>query len=118
MIPEGTEYGNSLYRDFVTAGYHSYAFIMAMHVAAEPASRYLLVQEISKALEDNLGFYERQLGSYAISCTRVIGEGAVFTFLNNGLAPAVTETPAGTEAPAGGEETPAVTDGDEGANVG
>ena len=91
LIPEGTIYGNSLHRDFITAGYHSYAFIMAMHVSAEPESRYLLVQEISTALEDNFGAYERKLGAYTITCTRVAGEGAVFSFVNNGLAPAESE---------------------------
>lgn len=87
LLPEGMVYGNSLHRDFITAGYHSYAFIMAMHVAADPSSRYLLVEEISKALDDNFGFYERQLGAYTITCTRVIDDGAVFTFSNNGLSP-------------------------------
>lgn len=85
LIPEGMVYGNSLHRDFITAGYHSYAFIMAMHVSAEPASRYLLVEEISTALEDNFGAYERKLGAYTITCTRVAGEGAVFLFTNSGL---------------------------------
>jgi hypothetical protein len=112
LIPEGTTYGNSLHRDFITAGYHSYALIMAMHVSAEPANRYLLVQEISKALEDNFGLYTRQLGAYTITCTRVIGEGAVFTFSNNGLAPAVTDEPAD------GQEPPADIDEDEAASYG
>ena len=119
MIPEGTVYGNSLYRDFETAGYHSYALIMAMHVSSEPSSRYLLVQEISAALEDNFGFYERQLGSYTINCTRVVGEGAVFTFSNNGVkSPSSGEST--NETPDTQVEPPAVIDieDDEGANLG
>lgn len=123
LIPEGTSYGNSLHRDFITAGYHSYALIMAMHVSVEPASRYLLVQEISTALEDNFGSYERQLGSYSISCTRVIGEGAVFTFTNNGLAAQTTAEPDGepldettTDTQ---QEVPAeIQEEDQGANLG
>jgi hypothetical protein len=115
LVLEGMVLGNSLYQDFTTAGYHSYAFIMAMHVSAEPSSRYLLVQEISTALKDNFGFYERQLGAYTITCTRVIGEGAVFTFTNNGLAPAQTGEPADE---ADEQDVPTVIDEDEGANIG
>ncbi len=115
LIPEGMVYGNSLYLDFVNAGYHSYAFIMAMHMSSEVSGRYLLVQEISRALEDNSGFYERQLGSYTVTCTRVIGEGAVFTFTNNGLAPAATDAPSGEPTP---EEAPAEITEDEAANYG
>ena len=111
LIPEGMVYGNSLYRDFITAGYHSYAFIMAMHVSADPASRYLLVEEISTALEDNFGAYERKLGAYTITCTRVAGEGAVFTFANNGLAPAQNE-------PSDGNQPPEPIEEDEAANYG
>ena len=110
LIPEGMEYGNSLHRDFITAGYHSYAFIMAMHASAEPSSRYLLVQEISAALEDNFGYYERQLASYTVTCTRVIGEGAVFIFSNNGIF--------NPDIP-GGQETPEpIVDDDEASNYG
>ena len=112
LIPEGTVYGNSLYLDFVNAGYHSYAFIMAMHLAAEASSRYLLVQEISDKLDENDGYYERQLGSYTITCTRVLGEGAVFMFTNNGL------TPAQTQAPGDGQPVPDVIEDDEAANYG
>lgn len=119
LMAEGMTYGNSLYLDFITAGYHSYAFIMAMHMSSEVSGRYLLVQEISTALEDNSGFYQRQLGSYTVSCTRVIGEGAVFTFTNNGLAPAATDEPA--QEPSGEparEEAPVEVDEDEAANYG
>jgi len=112
LYPEGAAEGNSLYMDYVASNYQSIAFLMAMHVSAEASSRFLLADEIRAALQDNHGVYNRQLGSYAISCVSVIGEGAVFTFTNNGLTPAETETPAG------GEETPAVTEEDEGANVG
>ena len=117
LISESMVYGNSLYLDFITAGYHSYAFIMAMHVSAESSSRYLLVEEISEMLEENAGFYERQLGSYTVTCTRVIGEGAVFTFTNNGLEPATTDEPA-EDGGEGGEETPTEVYVDEEANYG
>ena len=41
--PAGMSYGTSEYNDFVTSGYHSYALLMAMHTAADPAVRYGLV---------------------------------------------------------------------------
>ncbi|MFH1513125.1 MAG: hypothetical protein ABIG45_07195 [Bacillota bacterium] len=115
LFPKGAAEGNSLYMDFVASSYHSIAFIMAMHVSTEASSRFLLAEEIKNALEENHGAYDRQLGSYAISCVKVIGEGAVFTFTNNGLAPAETGEPAETD---GGEEIPPEVEEDEAANYG
>ncbi len=112
LYPEGAVEGNSLYMDYVAASYQSIAFLMAMHVSAEASGRFLLADEIKTEMAKNNGAYDRQLGSYSISCVKVVGQGAVFTFTNNGLAPAQTQ------APADGEEPPAVTEGDEGANVG
>lgn len=112
LYPEGAAEGNSLYMDYVAASYQSIAFIMAMHVSPEASGRFLLADEIKTEMERNNGAYDRQLGSYSISCVKAIGQGAVFTFTNNGLAPAQTQ------APADGEEPTAVPDGDEGANVG
>jgi hypothetical protein len=104
LYPEGAAEGNSLYLDFVTANYHSLAFLMAMHVSSEVSSRFLLVQEIATAMEQNSGTYDRQLGSYSVSCIKVTGEGAVFTFTNNGLQ---TAQPAETAQPAdGGQDAP------------
>ncbi|HPJ01422.1 MAG TPA: hypothetical protein PKU80_01090 [Candidatus Limiplasma sp.] len=91
IYPEGAQQGNSLYLDYVTAQYHSLAFIMAMHVSPTPDSRYFLADEIRNELRNNFGAYERQLGSYTISCVSVAGEGAVFTFTNNSLTPALDD---------------------------
>jgi hypothetical protein len=95
LYPENAAEGNSLYLDFVAANYHSLAFVMAMHVSSEAESRYLLVDEIATKLAENYGAYDRQLGSYSISCISVVGEGAVFQFTNHGLAPAETAKPDG-----------------------
>jgi hypothetical protein len=109
--PEGAQPGNSLHLDYVTAQYHSLAFIMAMHGSSTPESRYYLVEEIRNELAANYGVYERQLGSYTINCISVSGEGAVFTFTNNGLTPVNTQ-------PADGQPTPAPIDEDDAANYG
>lgn len=111
LYPEGAAQGNSLHLEYATANYHSLAFIMAMHAASTPESRYYLVDEIRNALIDNHGVYERQLGSYSIACIGVAGEGAVFTFTNDGLSPAQSE-------PADGEPTPETIEDDEAANYG
>jgi hypothetical protein len=107
----GAAQGNSLYQDFTTAVLHSLAFLMAMHVSAAPESRYLLGEEIRDGLAANFGAYNRQLGSYAIACVSVVGEGAVFTFTNNGLAPAET-------GPADEQQIPDTVEDDAGANLG
>ncbi len=111
LYPEGAQQGNSLYLDYVTANYHSLAFIMAMHISPEPESRYYLVEEIRNEMISNYGAYERQLGAYTISCVSVAGEGAVFTFTNNSLIPA-------EEEPADGGPTPEPIEEDEAANYG
>lgn len=116
LWPENAEEGNSLYLGYVTSSYHSIAFIMAMHVSSDVDSRYLLAEEIRSKLADNYGAYERQLGSYSISCVSVVGEGAVFTFTNNGLSTVVDTT---DETTTTDEQTvPDVVDDDEEANYG
>ena len=47
--PPGMSYGTSEYNDFTTSGYHSYALLMAMHTAADPAV--LLLDEITANLD-------------------------------------------------------------------
>ena len=121
LYPEGAAPGNSLELDYYTASYHSLAYIMAMHMSTEVSGRFLLVEEIRSALEKNHGAYERSLGSYAISCVSVNGEGAVFTFTNNGLTPSqAVETTEETDGEAADpqQEPPAVIEEDEGANLG
>lgn len=116
LYPEGAAEGNSLYLDFNAGTFHSMAFLMAMHVSSEVSSRFLLAQEIATAMEQNGGTYDRQLGSYGVSCIKVVGEGAVFTFTNNGLQPA---QPAETALPADGEpDAPAQDVPEEGEHLG
>ncbi|MBN1777348.1 MAG: hypothetical protein JW811_04425 [Clostridiales bacterium] len=88
LYPEGAQAGNSLYLDYDKASFHCVAFIMAMHVSTDPESRAYLAGEIKNNLIKNYGVYERQLGSYTINCISVNGEGAVFTFTNDGLSTA------------------------------
>ncbi len=99
LFPQGAVEGNSLYLDYVSAQYHSIAFIMSMHVSPDPESRLLLAEEIKNGMLDNFGAYERQLGAYTIQCIGVPGEGAVYTFTNTSLVPAQDE-------PSDGDPTP------------
>jgi len=92
MYPENAVKGNSLYQDFLMSSYQGLAFIMSMHVSSDPVSRYYLGYEITVALNENHGLYERQLGAYSITCIGVVSEGAVFTFTNNGLTTTDTTT--------------------------
>ena len=55
--PAGMSYGTSEYNDFVTSGYHSYALLMAMHTAADPAVRYGLVTAVNDGLLAGEGAY-------------------------------------------------------------
>ena len=97
--PKGAQPGNSLALDYDRANFHFVALTMAMHVAKDAISRAYLVAEILDNLTINHGIYERQYGSYTISCVSVAGEGAVFTFTNNSLTPALDD-------PWEGEPTP------------
>ena len=69
--PSGMEYGNAVYQDFSISGYQSYALLMAMSADPDPARRYALVTDVVQGMADNNGHYERQLGVYTLSCTRV-----------------------------------------------
>lgn len=68
--PPGMEYGNALYNDFAISGYQSYALLMAMHTAPDPARRYELVTDVEQGLAASQGNYRRQLGVYTLTCTR------------------------------------------------
>ena len=66
--PSGMQYGDSLHRDFTISGYHSYAFIMAMHPAADAYTRYQLVDEVNAALAQGSS-YQTDVGDYVLLCT-------------------------------------------------
>lgn len=87
--PAGMAYGTAEYNDFTTLGYHSYALLMAMHTAADPAVRYGLVTAVNDGLAAGAGTYAAQVGAYNLLCTTVEGV-ATITFEH--------ATAAGTEA--------------------
>ena len=89
-------YGTSEYNDFVTSGYHSYALLMAMHTAADPAVRYGLVTAVNDGLLAGEGTYATQVGVYTLNCTRADNV-ATLTFENTLAAtPEPQATPDGT----------------------
>jgi len=69
--PAGIEYGNAIYNDFAISGYQSYALLMAMHTDPDPVRRYSLVTDVVAGMAEGDGQYQRQLGVYTLSCTRV-----------------------------------------------
>lgn len=96
--PAGMSYGTSEYNDFVTSGYHSYALLMAMHTAADPAVRYGLVTAVNDGLLAGEGAYATQVGVYSLTCARAENV-ATLTFENTLAAtPEPEATPDGAEA--------------------
>ena len=95
--PANMEYGSIVYNDFAISGYHSFAFLMAMDSATEPAKRYELVTDVVQGMKDHQGAYTRQLGAYTLTCTRDSSM-AVLNFINNGV-PVETPTPAPSASP-------------------
>ena len=106
--PQGMTYGTSVYNDFAISGYHSYSFLMAMDVSAEPEKRYKLVSDVVEGMKNQDGAYTRQLGVYTLTCTR-IDNMAVLNFQNNGVA-VETPVPDPTTTPAPGESTDPTTE--------
>ena len=104
--PAGMSYGTSEYNDFVTSGYHSYALLMAMHTAADPAVRYGLVTAVNDGLLAGEGNYTTQVGVYTLTCTRADNV-ATLTFENT-----LAATPEPQATPDGADEMPE----DEGGN--
>jgi len=112
--PQGMAYGSSTYTDFAISGYHSYAFLMAMDVSAEPAQRYTLVTDVVEGMRQQDGLYTRQLGAYTLTCTRE-NNTAVLTFQNNGVVQETAplspdETPTPSDTPAGEDAVPSEED--------
>lgn len=96
--PAGMSYGTSEYNDFVTSGYHSYALLMAMHTAADPAVRYGLVTAVNDGLLAGEGAYATQVGVYTLNCMRADNV-ATLTFENTlAVTPEPQATPDGADA--------------------
>ena len=72
--PENLKYGSSQHHDFNTAGYHSYALIMAMDASATPYERYALVNRINEGLAaSGAEPFVTQAGDYRLTCTSAGG---------------------------------------------
>lgn len=72
--PANMKHGDSQHYDFTTAGYHSYALMMAMDDGATAYDRYALVTEVNAGLAaSSAGLYETQVGDYVLKCDRANG---------------------------------------------
>ncbi len=97
--PAQMSYGDVAYVDFATAGYHSYAILMAMDPAATPAQRYSTVEQVNWGIKQHGGTYEMAVGDYTLHCTSENGV-ATLRFTNDLLMP----KPAEEEPPAPGTD--------------
>ena len=80
--PTNMQYGDARHYDFTTAGYHSYALMMAMHEGETAYDRYQLVTEVNAALAaSSSGRYETYVGDYRLQCDSANGV-AVLLFEN------------------------------------
>lgn len=95
-VPSGMQYGDNQHKDFTISGYHSYAFIMAMHPAADAYTRYQLVDEVNAALAQGSS-YQTEVGDYHLVCTSQ--DGAATMLFENALllGRPVEEAPAEAE---------------------
>lgn len=94
--PSGMQHGDQQYKDFTISGYHSYAFVMAMHPAADAYTRYQLVEELNAAFSQGSS-YQTEVGDYVLMCTSQ--NGAVTMLFENALllGRPVEEAPAEAE---------------------
>ena len=91
--PENLKYGTTQHHDFNTAGYHSYALIMAMDDSAAPYERYALVTQISEGLAaSGAEPFITQVGDYRLTCTSA-GGSATMLFENELLMETEPLTP-------------------------
>lgn len=88
--PAGMTYGDAQYRDFATAGYHSYALIMAMSDAATVADRYGLVEQVNWGIKQYGGAFDTECGDYRLTCKSENGV-ATMLFENALLVPQTPE---------------------------
>ena len=87
--PSLMQYGDALHAEFVNAGYHCYALLMAMHSSDDVVTRYSLIQTIEDVFNEGTSTSLLQLGVYSLSCEKVENV-ATFTFTNTSL---VSPTP-------------------------
>ena len=88
--PDNMQYGDTIYSDFATAGYHSYAILMAMDSAQQPVDRYSVVERVNQGIKQNGGVFETSVGDYELVC-RSEGNTATLTFASSILLPQFPE---------------------------
>ena len=93
--PGSMVFGDTVYNDFATAGYHSYAILMAMDPTESALERYSAVERVNWGVKQNGGVFSTEVGDYQLECRSENGV-AVLTFVNSILSPA---RPVKTEEP-------------------
>ena len=115
--PDGMQYGDSAYNDFVISGYHSYALLMAMSPAQEAQERYDLVDLVNNGMKQG-DSYERQVGAYHLTSRRE-GNAVTITFMTPAYEEMITTpTPEPQETPGPTDGQPAVEDDFDGGEEG
>lgn len=84
--PENMQYGDTIYSDFATAGYHSYAILMAMDSSEQPVDRYSVVERVNWGVKHTGGLFETDVGDYSLVC-RSEGNTATLTLTSAILQP-------------------------------
>ena len=74
--PEGLKQGTVQYNDFATAGYHSYAMLMAFSPADTPAERYAVVEAVNEGLKAT-GAFAMEVGDYHLDATNAYGAATI-----------------------------------------
>ena len=95
--PAHMSYGDPSYTDFATAGYHSYAIMMAMDLAPTAQERYATVEQANWGVKQYGGAYEMQVGDYALEC-KSEGGVATLSFVSSILQPERSEEEEASEA--------------------
>lgn len=88
--PAQMSYGDLTYTDFATAGYHSYAILMAMDPAENPVDRYSVVERVNWGIKHTGGMFETSVGDYSLLCRSENGV-ATLTFDCGILSPQLPE---------------------------
>ena len=84
--PANMSYGDLTYTDFATAGYHSYAILMAMDTSEDLLDRYSVVERVNWGVKHTGGLFETEVGDYAVLCKSENGV-ATITFTCGILTP-------------------------------
>ncbi len=90
IAPAQMQHGDATYMDFATAGYHSYALLMAMDTSATVGERYSVVEQVNWGIKQHGGAYETSVGDYTLTCKSENGV-ATLHFTNDLLLPKPSE---------------------------